>query len=98
MAIHDQFGMKVRQRGKPYALAVLDDRSASAVQIDVDVVTFVHAQLAAFNDEDAVLDAGDVCWAGDSATEEERRGDVVDGDAGEGGGCGGGNGEVQDAV
>lgn len=90
--------MKFRQRGKPYARAVLDDRSAGAMQVDVDVVTFMHAELAAFDDEDAVLDASDVGWAGDSTTEEERCRDVVDGDAGERCGCRGGNGEVEDAV
>ena len=94
----DSAYVKVRQRGKPYALAVLDDRSAGAMQVDVDVVTFMHAELAAFDDEDAVLDASDVGWAGDSTTEEQRCRDVVDGDAGERCGCRGGNGEVEDAV
>jgi hypothetical protein len=55
----------VWQGRKPDVLAVLDDRPARAVQVHVDVLRAVHAELPARDDDDAVLDARDVRRARD---------------------------------
>lgn len=60
--------MKLGQRGEADTAAVLDDRSASTVEVDVDIVALMHAELATPKDQDAVLDASDVCWTGNRAT------------------------------
>ena len=43
----EDFLMRFREWRKADSGAVFDDRTAGAVQVDVDVVAFVHAELAA---------------------------------------------------
>ena len=43
----EDFLMSFRQSCKADAFAVFDDRTAGAVQVYVDVVAFVHAELPA---------------------------------------------------
>lgn len=55
------------QGGEADSLAFFDDGSAATVEINVDIFTFVHTELAGFEDQDAVFDARDMSWARDRA-------------------------------
>lgn len=75
--------------GEAHALAVFDDGARGAPQVDVDAVAVVHAQLAAGDHEDAVLEAGDMGGPVGGAAAQQARGGVGYGQAGEGGAAGG---------
>lgn len=59
------------QRGKPDVLAVFDDRPARALQVDIDVLRAMHAELATCCHDHAGLDTGDVGWPGDLAADDQ---------------------------
>jgi len=67
------------QRRESHVLAVLDDGPAGAEEVDVAGMTFVHAELATRDDDDAVLDTCHVCGTVDMTTNEERVLDVLEG-------------------
>lgn len=50
------------QRGEPDTLAVFDNGSAAAVEVNIDVLAFVHAELPGFQDQYTVLNACYVGW------------------------------------
>ena len=68
-----------RKGRKADALAIFNDRPATATQIHETILAPVEAQLTAPDDQGAVPDGGDVRGAVDSATEEETRGHGIDG-------------------
>ena len=58
-----------RKWRKPYTLAVFDDGSTAAMQIHETIPALMHTHLTTPNDQSAVLDAGDMRGASDSAAD-----------------------------
>ena len=84
--------------GELDTLAIFDDGSAGAGEVDDAVAALVHAELAAVEDEHAVGDVGDVGGSVHGAADQQRAADAFDGEAGERLAVFGGNGDVDHAL
>lgn len=85
-------------RREPDSGAVLNDRPAAAVQVEIDVVALVDADLPSRDHDDAVGDARDVRRAVHVAGDDEALGDALDGEARKGRLPGRRDGHVDDAA